>query len=327
MLYEYDGKDLIGRAFLDLNFFVISIRVVKYYILIGDLSRGMQFAVWDPIVKQLQLLGATAEWFNVLAVDYLFDHRALNLIGVDDLGNLYSYRFAPSKPPENGHFTPTAQPSIEYVMWHYHAQKLTLRSDYNTAAQVTALNKMKIRNRKLNNTKTQTNAAAAPIIGRSVSEDADTVMTNAASPTSAGASSLAVSSLMPGILASGSTLSIPASSRIASVRSLLIMAAIDGSMHTLSPIDELVYRRLSNLHNAMTNTLPQVAALNPKAFRLATGRASNNANRRGVVDGAMMKRFAVTDTGNQEKLAASIGTSADFILDNIKNIHFASALH
>ncbi|XP_054023473.1 cleavage and polyadenylation specificity factor subunit 1 [Dryobates pubescens] len=103
-------------------------------------------------------------------------------------------------------------------------------------------------------------------------------------------------------------------------------ATLDGGLGLLLPMPEKTYRRLLMLQNALGTSLPQLAGLNPRAFRLlhAERRTLQNAVRN-VLDGELLSRFLYLSTMERGELAKKIGTTPDIILEDLLEIDRVTA--
>ncbi|KAH8883832.1 hypothetical protein GQ53DRAFT_846646 [Thozetella sp. PMI_491] len=91
----------------------------------------------------------------------------------------------------------------------------------------------------------------------------------------------------------------------------LLLASPTGVLATLAPLSEASYRRLSSLTTQLTNSLPNVGGLNPKAYRMpaascpATGVDAGMG--RAIVDGAVLARWAELGAGRRAEVAGRVG--------------------
>ncbi|KAK5632659.1 hypothetical protein RRF57_008373 [Xylaria bambusicola] len=97
--------------------------------------------------------------------------------------------------------------------------------------------------------------------------------------------------------------------------SLVLFSSPSGVLATLSPLAEPQYRRLSLLCGQLISSLPQHAALNPKAYRapLTTGTMGRSppgvdANvGRNIIDGALLARWNELGAGRKAEIAGRVG--------------------
>ena len=112
-----------------------------------------------------------------------------------------------------------------------------------------------------------------------------------------------------------------------------VLGTASGAIAYVVPLDERVFRRLDLLQAVMCSSphVPHLAGLNPRAFagvQATEDQVGGTASRvhrsslGGVVDGRLVWRFASLDRVAQRKLAHSIGTMPETILDDLSEIEF-----
>ena len=95
-----------------------------------------------------------------------------------------------------------------------------------------------------------------------------------------------------------------------STKQLTMYATLDGSLGYLLPVSEKIYRRLLMVQNLMNNQLPNLAGLNPKAFRLYKTSSRELLNPcKNVLDGDLLCRFTNLSIKQKNELARKIGTT------------------
>ena len=102
------------------------------------------------------------------------------------------------------------------------------------------------------------------------------------------------------------------------LRCALLFGAVDGTVGFVSPLDEGLFRRASFLGTRMPTGAPQPAGLHPKAFRAHHARPVAARELKGVVDGALLRQYALLDAAAQEKLALQIGATRSALLDDLR---------
>jgi len=109
-----------------------------------------------------------------------------------------------------------------------------------------------------------------------------------------------------------------------------LLGGKNGSLSTLSPVAEVVYRRLSTLTFQMMFKTRQLLGLNPREFRTfkAPGQHRSRELKKGsIVDGDFLcQTFLNLDFPSQKKLATTIGTSPDVVINNIQRILMRTSL-
>jgi hypothetical protein len=78
--------------FFDCEFYIVDVKVVKHFILFGDLKKGLYVMLWAKSIKQLAFLAKTRPCFrsmrDIYAVEFVVDGQSLNVIGIDGQSNL-----------------------------------------------------------------------------------------------------------------------------------------------------------------------------------------------------------------------------------------------
>jgi len=98
--------------------------------------------------------------------------------------------------------------------------------------------------------------------------------------------------------------------RDSSTKQLTMYATLDGSLGYILPISEKVYRRLLMVQNLMNNQVPNLAGLNPKAFRLFKTSSRVLVNPcKNVLDGDLLSKFTNLSIKQKNELARKIGTT------------------
>ncbi|KAI0108935.1 CPSF A subunit region-domain-containing protein [Nemania sp. FL0031] len=97
--------------------------------------------------------------------------------------------------------------------------------------------------------------------------------------------------------------------------SVILFSSPTGVLSTLSALSEPQYRRLSFLSGQLLSSLPQYAALNPKAYRApastgAVGRFPPGVDAgmgRNIIDGALLARWNELGAGRKAEIAGRVG--------------------
>jgi len=100
----------------------------------------------------------------------------------------------------------------------------------------------------------------------------------------------------------------------------LTLCTLGGAVGALVPVDEKVFRRLDLLASAMTASalVSRNAGLNPRAGAAVRLPASTQRRPRGnILDGRLLWRFVALERVAQRKLALSIGSTVEALLDDL----------
>eukprot|EP00536_Pseudo-nitzschia_multiseries_P002927 jgi/Psemu1/184691/e_gw1.41.175.1 len=105
-------------------------------------------------------------------------------------------------------------------------------------------------------------------------------------------------------------------------RLALTFGTTDGGYHSIVPLSEPVYWRMTALQSVLANALESDCALSRRAWRLyrrapRRGGCRNNDRKKGVIDGDLVMQYTDLSKADQEDLASSIGSTVDLILDNL----------
>jgi len=96
----------------------------------------------------------------------------------------------------------------------------------------------------------------------------------------------------------------------------LINGTSDGSMYSLTPIDDTVQKRLELLQGQLTRSIQHVAGLNPKAFRTVRNDLVSKPLSKLILDGNLLAHFPELPISRQKEITRQIGTDrADVLRD------------
>ncbi|KAG5109013.1 hypothetical protein JHK84_045920 [Glycine max] len=120
ILHKWNGTELNGIAFFDAPpLHVVSLNIVKNFILIGDIHKSIYFLSWKEQGAQLSLLAKDFGSLNCFATEFLIDGSTLSLMVSDDNRNIQIFYYAP-KMSES-----------------WKGQKLLSRAEFHVGAHVT----------------------------------------------------------------------------------------------------------------------------------------------------------------------------------------------
>ncbi|GJR02154.1 cleavage and polyadenylation specificity factor subunit 1 [Tanacetum coccineum] len=120
ILHKWTGSDLSGVAFFDAPpLYVVSLNIVKNFILIGDIHKSIYFLSWKENGSQLTLLAKDFGSLNCFSTEFLIDGSTLSLMVSDDQKNVQILYYAP-KASES-----------------WKGQKLLSRAEFHVGAHVT----------------------------------------------------------------------------------------------------------------------------------------------------------------------------------------------
>jgi len=94
----------------------------------------------------------------------------------------------------------------------------------------------------------------------------------------------------------------------------LICGSTDGSLSSLTPVDESVSKRLQLLQGQLTRNIQHFAGLNPKAFRIVRNDYVSKPLSKGILDGNMLAAFEGLPITGQDETTRQIGTERAVVL-------------
>lgn len=120
ILHKWTGTELNGIAFFDVPpLYVVSLNIVKNFILLGDIHKSIYFLSWKEQGAQLSLLAKDFGSLDCFATEFLIDGSTLSLLVSDDQKNVQIFYYAP-KMSES-----------------WKGQKLLSRAEFHVGAHVT----------------------------------------------------------------------------------------------------------------------------------------------------------------------------------------------
>ncbi|KAJ7747964.1 CPSF A subunit region-domain-containing protein [Mycena maculata] len=94
----------------------------------------------------------------------------------------------------------------------------------------------------------------------------------------------------------------------------LICGSTDGSLRSLTPVDEATAKRLQLLQGQLTRNIQHVAGLNPKALRIVRNDFVSKPLSKGILDGNLLMQFEGLPITRQNEMTRQIGTERTQIL-------------
>ncbi|CAN1842644.1 Cleavage and polyadenylation specificity factor subunit 1 [Linum perenne] len=120
ILHKWTGSELNGVAFFDAPpLYVVSLNIVKNFILLGDIHKSVYFLSWKEQGAQLSLLAKDFSSLDCFATEFLIDGSTLSLVVSDAQKNVQIFYYAP-KMSES-----------------WKGQKLLSRAEFHVGAHVT----------------------------------------------------------------------------------------------------------------------------------------------------------------------------------------------
>ncbi|GAA5885680.1 hypothetical protein JCM16303_003111 [Sporobolomyces ruberrimus] len=100
----------------------------------------------------------------------------------------------------------------------------------------------------------------------------------------------------------------------------ILFGGIDGSLYTLVPVRDAVFRRLATLQATMTRHVLHFGGLNPRGYRIVKNDTVSRAITKGILDGDLLSRFEYLSLDIQTELALYCGTDVDTVLANLRTL-------
>ncbi|KAG9227086.1 hypothetical protein CCMSSC00406_0008286 [Pleurotus cornucopiae] len=97
-------------------------------------------------------------------------------------------------------------------------------------------------------------------------------------------------------------------------QSKLICGYSDGSISSLTPVEEAAFKRLQLLQGQLTRNLQHMAGLNPRALRIVRNDHVSRPLARGILDGLLIAEFECLSISKQEETTTEIGTERSQVL-------------
>ncbi|KAF4028982.1 CPSF A subunit region [Phytophthora infestans] len=121
IVYEFKSEQLIGCAFYDAQMYIVTLSVVKDFVMYGDVYKSVHFLRWREMQRQLVLLAKDYEPLAVSATEFSVFEKKLALLAVDMDENLHVMQFAPQDIESRG------------------GQRLLRVSDFHLGVQVSSM--------------------------------------------------------------------------------------------------------------------------------------------------------------------------------------------
>ncbi|GAA5985839.1 hypothetical protein JCM10908_006298 [Rhodotorula pacifica] len=100
----------------------------------------------------------------------------------------------------------------------------------------------------------------------------------------------------------------------------ILYGGLDGSLFSLVPVRDAVFRRLQSLQATMMRHVLHFAGLNPRGYRIVKNDSVSRAITKGILDGDLLAGFEYLSLDQQMELAQAVGTDADTVLANLRNL-------
>lgn len=103
MMYSFEsGQELTGKAFYDAEIYIISIRVLKNYLILSDAYKSVLMLVWKPWSRQMLLLGKDYNPARSTDAEFLVHGDTMRTVAADMKGNLQMLAYDPQHKESKG---------------------------------------------------------------------------------------------------------------------------------------------------------------------------------------------------------------------------------
>jgi hypothetical protein len=103
MVYAWNKGKLMGMAFVDLDFYIHSIKVIRSILAFHDVFSGVTLMAWRPRLKSFAPLGREPYPPGMsLSCEFSVDHTECAVLSLDDTGNLELLKYLPREPVSKG---------------------------------------------------------------------------------------------------------------------------------------------------------------------------------------------------------------------------------
>uniref|UniRef100_A0A0E0P6E5 Cleavage/polyadenylation specificity factor A subunit C-terminal domain-containing protein n=1 Tax=Oryza rufipogon TaxID=4529 RepID=A0A0E0P6E5_ORYRU len=118
-LNKWTGAELTAVAFYDAPLHVVSLNIVKNFVLFGDIHKSIYFLSWKEQGSQLSLLAKDFGSLDCFATEFLIDGSTLSLVASDSDKNVQIFYYAPK------------------MVESWKGQKLLSRAEFHVGAHIT----------------------------------------------------------------------------------------------------------------------------------------------------------------------------------------------
>ncbi|GAA6031493.1 hypothetical protein JCM8097_006482 [Rhodosporidiobolus ruineniae] len=100
----------------------------------------------------------------------------------------------------------------------------------------------------------------------------------------------------------------------------ILYGGLDGSLSTLVPVRDAVFKRLQALQTLMSRHVLHFGGLNPRGYRIVKNDTVSRALQKGILDGDVLAQFEYLSVDHQTQLAEVCGTDADTVRANLRSL-------
>ncbi|GJP45869.1 hypothetical protein CLOM_g5211 [Closterium sp. NIES-68] len=102
----------------------------------------------------------------------------------------------------------------------------------------------------------------------------------------------------------------------------VLAGTLGGAIAVVTPVPELVFRRLDTVQRYMVTAVEQVAGLHPLAYRAVqgVGRGQSQSGVERLIDSQLLTQYALMEDNQQQQLAEDIGSTRPMVLQNLREL-------
>ncbi|GAA6007203.1 cleavage/polyadenylation factor CFT1 [Rhodotorula paludigena] len=100
----------------------------------------------------------------------------------------------------------------------------------------------------------------------------------------------------------------------------ILYGGLDGSLASLVPVRDAVFRRLQALQTIMIRHVLHFGGLNPRGYRIVKNDSVSRAIVKGILDGDLLVAFEMLPLDAQTDLAKAVNTDVDTLLANLRTL-------
>ena len=97
LLYNFESRDeLVPTAFFDASIYISTLKIIRNYLLIGDIYKSVHLVMWRDITRSLTLLAKDNTPLHVAAADFIINDDELGLVVADEAQNIQLFQYKPT---------------------------------------------------------------------------------------------------------------------------------------------------------------------------------------------------------------------------------------
>ncbi|CAI5992599.1 unnamed protein product [Closterium sp. NIES-64] len=102
----------------------------------------------------------------------------------------------------------------------------------------------------------------------------------------------------------------------------VLAGTLSGAFAVVTPVPELVFRRLDTVQRYMVTAVEQTAGLHPLAFRAVQGlgKGQQHSGVERMIDSQLLAQYALMEDSQQQQLAEDVGSTRPMVLQNLRDL-------